>query len=662
MSDSKVFFEEMQSEFLIEADFMMDQYEESMLHLESGSNSKEDLTQIFRVAHSIKGGASAVGFLDLASFSHVVEDLLAILRVSPELSNSEIISLLLESGDALKKRIVSLKENKNEPWDTLALVGKLKASLKKLTNNQAHAEVEAKQTISQAATEDNTNYDLLAELEAKFGIPQETEAPVAVMPIVDLIPEVVFPLESSPEPVAQAVSETPKLNVVASAPASAPSTSPAASAKTSKAAPAKSSTAQQASQIKVDTVRIDSVLDAVGEIVVLKNQLIHDEGLKVGINPHLSSIIDLLDKSVRDLYDKALGMRMTPLKSLFLKTQRIVRDVSLQLGKPVNLKILGEDTEVERTVFEILGDPMTHLVRNALDHGVEKEELRRSRGKNPTASVTVSAKQKGGHVVIDIIDDGGGIDRKKIISKIVEKGIIGPDVNTDKLSDEEVFQYIFAPGFSTAEKVTDLSGRGVGLDVVRSNLDKIQGKIHISSELGKGTTFSLIIPLSTAITDGIVVMIHGHNFILPIHSIKEIVMVEEKDFTYLSDTHKMARIREFLVPVINLDEFLKTLPTGDGESSEGHGFEENHLRLGSTLVMVETPVGFVAMPVDKVIGQTQVVVKPFQVGAAIPEISGAAVLGDGSTVLIFDPVALATSQMKTNQTPKMNSEFGEVAA
>lgn len=637
MSDSKAFFEEMQSEFLTEADFMMEQYEESMLHLESGSNSKDDLTQIFRVAHSIKGGASAVGFPDLASFSHVVEDLLAILRVSPELSNSEIISLLLESGDALRKRITALKEGKNESWDTMELVGKLKASLKKLTSTQAEAELEAKQTIAQASTDDTTNYELLAELEAKFGIVNEASLPTQVETEKsnNNLASNVIPLENSQT-----------LKVSSKEVKSTQSNKNQTETKSASAAAAKTNQ-QQASQIKVDIVRIDSVLDAVGEIVVLKNQLIHDEVVKSGVNHHLSSIIDLLDKSVRDLYDKALGMRMTPLKSLFLKTQRIVRDVSLQINKPVNLKIIGEETEVERTVFEILGDPMTHLVRNALDHGIEKEEIRRSRGKNPVANLIVSAKQKGGHVVIDIIDDGGGIDRNKVLYKAIEKGILPESTDLSKIPDEEAFQFIFAPGFSTAEKVTDLSGRGVGLDVVRSNLEKIQGKIHIQSELGKGTTFSLIIPLSTAITDGIVVKIKGHSFILPIHSLKEIVMVNENDYTHLSDHLKMVKIREFLMPVMNLNEFLNSLPMIEGyHSAEFASQDSSHFRLGSTLVMIEMPTGFVAMPVDQVIGQTQVVVKPFQVGSQIPEISGAAVLGDGSTVLIFDPVALATSQFK----------------
>jgi two-component system chemotaxis sensor kinase CheA len=380
---------------------------------------------------------------------------------------------------------------------------------------------------------------------------------------------------------------------------------------------------------------VDSVLDAVGEIVVLKNQLVHDDSVKNGNNPRLAAVVDQLDKSVRELYEKTLGIRMTPLKSLFLKIQRIVRDVSLQLDKPVDLQILGDETEVERTVFEMLGDPMVHLVRNALDHGIEKQETRKSKGKSLMANLMVSARQSGGQVIIEIKDDGGGIDRERVLAKALEKGLLPSGHDTNSMTDNQVYQLLMAPGFSTAEKVSDLSGRGVGLDVVKSNLERVHGKIEIESKLGAGSTFRLVIPLTTAITDGIVVALNNRQYILPTYSIKEIVRVAPEGFTKLSSINRVVKIRDSLLSVIELGN-LFSLGQKTIERTNS-----NNRRDEQMLVIIETVHGQSALPVDDVLGQTQAVVKPFQIGEEIPEISGAAVLGDGSTVLILDPQTIA---------------------
>ncbi|MFP5518878.1 MAG: chemotaxis protein CheA, partial [Bdellovibrionia bacterium] len=407
---------------------------------------------------------------------------------------------------------------------------------------------------------------------------------------------------------------------------------------------------KQVASIKVDTARVDSVLDAVGELVVLKNQLVHDETVRGSGNLRLEAIVDQLDKSVRELYEKTLSIRMTPLKSLFIKIQRIVRDVSLNLDKPVNLVLQGEETEVERTVFELLNDPLVHLVRNAMDHGVEKKETRKEKGKPEVAKVVVSAKQSGGNVVIDIIDDGGGINREKVLAKAIERGFVPPGVDPASLTDEQVFQFIFKAGFSTADKISDLSGRGVGLDVVKSNLDKINGKINISSKLGVGTTFRMTIPLSTAITDGIVVSMEGSRYILPIHSIREIVRVLPKDYTTISDAGKIVSIRGVLMPVIEVEKVLGNiqwnLPDDSQFKKRSQGLNDDRRSEETMLVVLESMTGQMAMPVDDVLGQAQVVVKPISGGASIPEVAGAAILGDGKTVLILEPGAIVANFSK----------------
>ncbi|WP_413943459.1 chemotaxis protein CheA [Bdellovibrio sp. HCB-162] len=667
MSGDNAFFEELQMDFLNESAFMLEQYEEYMMRLENSEDPAKDLTDIFRVAHSVKGGAAAVGLTDLSKFAHVMEDLLDLLRSRPELVNSNAISLLLQSGDELKNRVSSLQQGKNLPWDTTALREQLVALTEELSGKPSSHKKEAASASTEEvkeqvpddffaatpapaaeATDDVTNHDLLAELlaqlspedQAEFYAKEEQEKKAAAQAPAQA------PVAAQPAP------EKPALKVVAEnskpAPAKAAPTEPAASSSGnggSGKAPAK-----QTSAIKVDTGRVDSVLDAVGELVVLKNQLVHDETVRSGVNLRLEAIVDQLDKAVRELYEKTLSIRMTPLKSMFIKIQRIVRDVSLSLDKPVDLQLIGEETEVERTVFELLGDPLVHLVRNSMDHGVEKKETRLERGKPVTAKVVVSAKQSGGNVIIEICDDGGGINREKVLAKAIERGFVPTGVDPASIPDEQVFQYIFQPGFSTADKISDLSGRGVGLDVVKSNLDKINGKINIFSKAGQGTTFRLTIPLSTAITDGIIVALDGARYILPIHSIREIVRVLPKDYTHISGAGKVASIRGLLLPVIDVSKTLGSINwTLNKKDQQLMAKRENSLsarREETMLVIIESMTGQMAFPVDDVLGQAQVVVKPITTGQNIPEVAGAAILGDGRTVLILEPGALVSNVTK----------------
>ncbi|WP_374075697.1 chemotaxis protein CheA [Bdellovibrio bacteriovorus] len=656
MSGDNAFFEELQMDFLNESAFMLEQYEEYMMRLENSEDPAKDLTDIFRVAHSVKGGAAAVGLTDLSKFAHVMEDLLDLLRSRPELVNSNAISLLLQSGDELKNRIGSLQQGKNLPWDTTVLREQLVQLTEELSGKpssrnkpaaHAAAEEEVKEQVPDdffanstpapvaEACDDVTNHDLLAELLAQLSPEDQAEF---------------YAKEEQEKKAAAAVAApAPALKVVSESPKAAPKAEPAVASNNGGGGSGKAP-AKQTSAIKVDTGRVDSVLDAVGELVVLKNQLVHDETVRSGVNLRLEAIVDQLDKAVRELYEKTLSIRMTPLKSMFIKIQRIVRDVSLSLDKPVDLQLIGEETEVERTVFELLGDPLVHLVRNSMDHGVEKKETRLERGKSVTAKVVVSAKQSGGNVIIEICDDGGGINREKVLSKAIERGFVPAGVDPATIPDEQVFQYIFQPGFSTADKISDLSGRGVGLDVVKSNLDKINGKINIFSKAGQGTTFRLTIPLSTAITDGIIVALDGARYILPIHSIREIVRVLPKDYTHISGAGKVASIRGLLLPVIDVSKTLGSINWNlNKRDQQLMAKRENSLsarREETMLVIIESMTGQMAFPVDDVLGQAQVVVKPITTGQDIPEVAGAAILGDGRTVLILEPGALVSNVSK----------------
>ncbi len=645
MSAEDDFLEELKRDFLNEALFMMEQYEESMLALESSADPQDHIGRIFRVAHSIKGGAAAVGFEDLSKFAHKAEDLLSILRTQPENINTEIITLFLAVGDQFKLRLTQLKTDASVPWEVSDLETQLLSWIQKfqgktvavapvvsetpvpsagipadiLDFDMLVAEAEAAVAAANAPVpvetptpipepvveEDLTNYELLAELEAQIKASEEVKV---APPALALVPE---PAATSPKP-------QPQENKKAAAAAAAENTI-----------------------LKVDSQRVDAVLDVVGEIVVLKNQLLHSDAVSQAENQRLNFIVDQLDKSIRDLYEKTLGIRMTPLKSLFMKLQRTVRDVSVKLQKPVDLQLIGEETEVDRSVFELLGDPLMHMARNAMDHGIENREDRLKSGKPEMARLTISAKQVGASVVIEIAEDGRGIIREKVLKKATEKNLIPSHLKPEEMSDEQVFQLLFAPGFSTAEVVTDLSGRGVGLDVVKSNIEKAKGTVRIRSEAGKGTTFEIRIPLTTSITDGIVVAISGHRYMIPIHSIREIVQFRDNEVTQVANVGRVLKIRNKLTPIIDFRETLEKLAFADNKIKKSERVSDQ-----KTYVVLESNTGLSALPVDEVLGQSQVVAKPLVVGHPVPEFSGAATLGDGRTILILEPNAL--SQPKEN--------------
>jgi len=609
MSDD--FLEELKRDFVNEALFMMEQYEESMLALESSNEAQEHIARIFRVAHSIKGGAAAVGFEDLSKFAHKAEDLLSLLRITPEKINTEIISLFLAVGDQFKFRLEQLKAgNPGAEWNVEDLAQKLLSWIEKFqgaADTSAVTSAPSAELKTPVVEEDLTDYDLLAQLQAEMGAPPEPP-PVVV--------------EEKPIEVAAAIEKSFEVAKVAE--------------KT-----VEKKLQPEGSILKVDSLRVDSVLDVVGEIVVLKNQLMHSETVQAGSDSRLNFIVDQLDKSIRDLYEKTLGIRMTPLKSLFMKLQRTVRDVSVKLQKPVDLQLIGEETEVDRSVFELLGDPLMHMARNAMDHGVENPEERKNAGKPAMAKVTIAAKQVGGSVQIKISEDGRGIDRNKVLNKALEKKLIPSIEEGQKLTDNEVFLFL-----STAEVVTDLSGRGVGLDVVRSNIEKIKGSISIESQLGAGTTFTISIPLTTSITDGIVVAICGQRYMVPIHSIREIVQFHKHDVTEVAQLGQALRIRNKMTPIVNLERALessKFMQNFDESSENGEIKKQN------TYVVIESAVGLSALQVDDVLGQSQVVAKPLVLGQNVNEFSGAATLGDGQTILIIEPNNLVQSGLKSSK-------------
>lgn len=394
------------------------------------------------------------------------------------------------------------------------------------------------------------------------------------------------------------------------------------------AAPKVAAAGVKAASIRVDVDRVDRLVNMVGELVITQSMLAQEvENSDVPHTDRVSTGMEELSLHIRELQENVMSIRMQPVKSVFSRMPRIVRDVSKKLGKKVKLVTEGETTEVDKTVIEELADPLTHMIRNSLDHGLETPEERREAGKTEEGTIRLSAEHRGGRIVIEIIDDGRGINREKVYSLAVEKGVIAADA---QLSDDEIDNLIFAPGFSTAEVVTDLSGRGVGMDVVRRNIQSLGGRVSVQSFPGKGTRFQLTLPLTLAVLDGMIVGIADQKYVIPINSIIETVRPPKQDVETLPDGSTVIRIRGEYIRIVQTAKIFG-LQGGHDDPSKG------------LVILVDTEGGrTVGLLVDELAGQQQVVIKSLETNyKAVAGIASATILGNGSVCLILDIDGLA---------------------
>ncbi len=373
--------------------------------------------------------------------------------------------------------------------------------------------------------------------------------------------------------------------------------------------------------VKVDTSKLDFLVDMVGELVIAQSMIEHDGLLNAAGNPKLQRNLAQLARITAEVQKTSMAMRMVPVRQLFQKSARMVRDLCRKSGKQVELEASGEDTELDRTIVEDLSDPLMHMIRNAVDHGIETPEQRAAAGKNPTARVCLKAYHQAGFIIVEISDDGRGLDRQKILKKARERGLVQDGA---ALTDKEVFNLIFEPGFSTAEKITDVSGRGVGMDVVRKSVQKMRGRIDIESRPGAGSTFYLKLPLTLAIIDGLVVKVGAERYILPIFSVRELLRPAEDARFTVEGREEMVLMRGTLLPVTRLGVCF--------------GIESRAVQWSDgVLIVVETSGKSFCLFVDEVIGKQEVVIK--NLGGTfkrLPGISGGAILGDGRVGLILD--------------------------
>jgi two-component system, chemotaxis family, sensor kinase CheA len=384
----------------------------------------------------------------------------------------------------------------------------------------------------------------------------------------------------------------------------------------------------EAMAVRVDTAKLDYLVDMAGEMVIAESLVRHDPELLSVKSQTLQRKLAQMTRITAELQKTAMAMRLVPIGPLFRRMSRLVRDLSRQFGKPVRMETEGEEIELDRTIVEELADPLMHMVRNSLDHGIEMPEQRAAAGKAPTARVELRAAHQGGHILIQISDDGRGINREAVMRKAVERGLVAADA---KLTDSEVFNLIFEPGFSTAEKVTDISGRGVGMDVVKKQIQKLRGVIDIQSTAGAGTTFRLKLPLTLAIIDGLVVGVGNDRYIVPIFAIKEMLRPTPGMVSTIENRREIALIRDRVLPVVRLHRKFSVKPASEDP-------------LESLLIIAESQESEFCLMVDRLIGKQEVVIK--SLGESLRNLSGVAggaILGDGRVALILEMNALFNS-------------------
>tara|TARA_R110002096_G_scaffold161998_7_gene329039 strand:+ start:421 stop:2931 length:2511 start_codon:yes stop_codon:yes gene_type:complete len=532
--------------------------------------SDENLNLTFRAFHTIKGVAAFLNLNVLVELAHVAETLLDGARSARFRLAAQDIDLVLAAGDMITKMIDGL-EGQTPPSR-----GDWRDLINRLQTRAARSSDVAQVGLAAAFAE----------------------------PAVQLV----APHDATP---LSAAVVTPPAPV--------------------KAGQVQVRAARVERTIKVSTTRLDLLVDMVGELVIAQSMVLQDPAIQCLEGQTLARNIGQVGKITRDLQEAAMSLRMVTVKSTFQKMARLVRDVAGKSGKRVALSIAGEDTELDRNVVEQVSDPLVHMIRNAIDHGIEAPADRLAIGKDEEGQLSLSAYHQGGSIVIEIRDDGRGLDRDKVFAKAVSKGLLGNDVSAQAMSDFEVFNLIFLPGFSTAETITDLSGRGVGMDVVRRNIEALRGKIEIDSTLGKGTTFRLRLPLTLAIIDGMIVRVGESRYVVPTLSIEQSFRPNTKDVHHVVDRGECVHVRGAVLPIFRLKEIFDQ-PSGCTDLSEG------------ILIVVEVDGQRNCLFVDEIIGQQQVVIKSLGMSRdRIVGLSGGAIMTDGRVALILDVGTLVES-------------------
>jgi two-component system chemotaxis sensor kinase CheA len=579
--------DETSAEFVCEAREHIANAEQSLLDLEADLANLELINTVFRAFHTIKGVSGFMHLTPIVRLTHVAETLLDQARSGKLGLTPGHLDLFLRSCDVLGQLIGALQGG-TPPMRSLyeALMHHLEYACQ---TGQAPAPQGAGHTK-----------------------PPQAPAPSAPAPIAPTTDAPAFDADDTDE------AETPEPAASASATAARPG------AEAKPARPPAKSAAKIEQTVKVNTSRMDALVDMVGELVIGYQMVFQDEAIQGIKQQHTQRTLGHVSKIIRDLQEVAMSLRLVTLRSTFQKMARLVRDVSAKAGKNIRFHVEGEDVELDRNVVEEIADPLVHMIRNACDHGIEPAPDRVNAGKTPEGNLYLRAYHQGGSIVVEVADDGRGLRRDKIIEKAVNKGLIPADRDPAEVSDQELCNLIFAPGFSTAEKVTDISGRGVGMDVVRRNIEALRGKVEISSKHGEGSTFKMRLPLTMAIIDGMVVRVGSQRYVIPTLAIEQSFRPQDADIHTVIGRGEMVKVRGTLLPVHR----AKTI----------FGLQDGADRIrDGLLVVLEAHNTRFCLLVDEIVGQQQVVIKNLGHGLApIRGVSGGAILGDGRVALILD--------------------------
>lgn len=645
------FEKELKVGFLDEAEQNLSNTEQCFLSLESNPDDIALLDQIFRLAHNFKGSAKAVGFDELGHFAHQFESLLLKVKVKEIPTNSEVINLLLKCNDHLTHFISTLKSDIDATVDSDEILSEIESAMTGSWNIQPDSTIPSADSFgdeefSELPQEPEMHaFQEETSVEPEFisqtpSVPDSFEGADSESDIMkslqnlnlETLSEEALQLQSEPVAIEtpEVTNEMDPSNVipfhapekesakVQETSVAATNASPAKESKKAPAAPAGNSGSDES--IRVSLARLEKLLNFVGEMVILQSVLREQTG---GQSLLLRRTVHQLGKVTKEVQDISMSLRMVPLKQTFQKMQRIVRDTSAALGKKVSLHLEGDETEVDKTILESISDPLVHLIRNACDHGIESAEKRIASGKKDTGNVKLSAYHHAGKLVIEIKDDGGGINPAVLTQKAIEKGIVRPN---QTLSEKEAINLIFHPGFSTKAQVTDVSGRGVGMDVVRSNIEKISGEVQVSTVLGEGTTFKIYLPLTLAIIDGMVIECSEQRYVVPLSHIHESVQLNSEDLKVTSTAGEILLLRGENIPLYRLQSMVG-----------GKKKTDNKTQLQPIALIIRTLEQPFSVLVDDIIGQNQVVIK--KLGDELSNLEGfggSAILGDGKPALILE--------------------------
>ena len=662
--------------FIEEANEIIEKLDVDIINFEEDPTDKELLNELFRGVHTLKGSANSFGFSKLGEFVHHFEDVLDYYRSCDDDITSHIIDVFLEAVDIIKE-VLEIEIDGTE--ELPSQYNKCLANIKELLQNDSSSEetpiVELDlsdefsndsenstdiEKLKNELIENETLYKITLELDddvyfrgfdhsklfkllSKEGSILESYWDMSEVPsITELKPETSYiksviiyfaskeeqdsikdifeyldDNEYSFEKLYTSVKEPPKtidkedikfgrrVEDLTEVP--------------TKKGRRKS---DAHSYVKIDTHKLDELFDSIGELVIAQNFLSENREIQTINNEDVTKTINILSKTTRLIQNRVMSLRMVPINDTFEKMKRVVRDASKKVNKEISLVVEGAETEIDKTMIDSLSDPLIHMIRNAIDHGIEDtSEEREASRKSPIGTVTLRAYHRGGKIAIEISDDGRGINRDKVLAKAIERGIVKEN---EELSDSQVFGLIMQAGFSTADVISDISGRGVGLDVVRSSIEKLKGKVEISSEVGNGSTFTILLPLTLAIIDGMLVQSENDTFILPTLSVIESFIPKQEIVHTFKDQGEFVDLRGEMIPIVRLNELLET-----GESRPNIW--------ESTLVCIESENGKFAILIDDLIGRQQVVIKPLGHALSnIKEFSGSAVMGNGEIALILN--------------------------